>query len=321
MAVSVVQSKFGTSSSITFDSNVTAGNSVIVCTNFVGAAGTADVTGVTIGGSADNFAEVVEASVPNAQAAIWADHDAAGGSANISISGSNLDNYISVAAYEVTPVLTDVSSSDNSGDSGSNTDWSSGSVGTNYADEIWIGDARTGYEVTGPGSPWTDNEWTYAVTGYRVVSSTGSPEYAGTQPYTGSWAACVAAFYENSTLHADVSATTTGTAAVAATRVDAADVSATVTATATAAATRVGHADVSSTTTAAPTVAATGTAPDVHVDVSAVTTMAATVTAGRLEHADATATTTAIGTVSATASTAHLLGGWTDLYTRLLWRW
>jgi len=80
VAPSLVQSKSATAAasstvSVTLTSATTAGNMLVVCVVTSASPSNPTVTGITIGGSADNFASVVSAGDPNANAettVIWA---------------------------------------------------------------------------------------------------------------------------------------------------------------------------------------------------------------------------------------------------------
>src|SRR5690348_9538589 len=93
MAPSLVQSvsnsgNAGTSLSLTLGSATTAGNCLIVCIAGDAAATNPAVTGITLGGAAGNFAQVLTAGSTSADAittSIWADPNCAGGQTSVTV--------------------------------------------------------------------------------------------------------------------------------------------------------------------------------------------------------------------------------------------
>lgn len=206
MAITLVQGPVLGNFSFTpsFASNTTAGNCVIVviaASNGGGGSGVIpSITGVTLGGSADNFTQAVSSTTGSSggnilENAIWIDLNCAGGQKAISVSGSNL-NAGGAIIYEFSGLTSvDQISGSNSG-TGTATSWSSNSTpATTAAAELWVGGVY-GFGSPGahqPGAPWintnTSNQGVGA--GYQITSSTGSAVYSGTQS-NAQWAAVVA---------------------------------------------------------------------------------------------------------------------------------
>lgn len=178
-------------------SATTAGNTLFVAAGSCsGGSGTPSVTGVTLGGSAGNFAQQVAQSDGTDSytvSAVWMDTGCAGGQTAIAVTGSNLvagDSYI--LAVEVSGMGTaqlDVSST---GPVGAGTDtWTSDATAAPAGSgEFAIGVTShgrfsAGDTLTGPGSPWT-NAAAFAwadgaeIAGYQVTAGGSAVTYSGT---------------------------------------------------------------------------------------------------------------------------------------------
>ena len=212
MAISVVQTVTGAGSgdgvTVTLTlASTTAGNCLVVCAG-MGQPGnqTPSVNGITLGGSAGNFASAVAASKTHVAATIWTDQNCAGGQTSLAVTGpANGSSYeLGVAAYEVSGLLTSSAVDKTSSDTTANSSaWTSSATATTTNNsEIWFGVMGGEVNATsfaGPSSPWnnTSNLGTstgIAIAGYQIVSATGAATYSGT--FTGVtsnvWA-CVAA--------------------------------------------------------------------------------------------------------------------------------
>lgn len=194
MAITVVQTATASALSFSFASNVTAGNTVIVCVSSEGGA-TGSISGITIGGQPDHFAEVSAAHehVSNyVDVFIWADFNATGGSSSVTVSGSQLNvdgTGGGLVAYEVSGLA---SVDRTHAGTGSGTSWSSGATTTTAADEFWVGVANAYNGISAASSPWGGgHSFQYACSQYQVVSSTGAATYASTCTAS-EWAAAVA---------------------------------------------------------------------------------------------------------------------------------
>src|ERR1700761_3591206 len=149
MAISVVQTATPASTglSVSFTSAVTSGNAVVVCVYAYGSTSGA-VSSVTRGGSSTGFtqsASSLASSAGDYLAAIWINPKvtASGQTAVAATMGAGTG--YAILAYEIAGLNSasylNVSSSGNSGNASS---WSSGSVATTQASEIWIGAVFTG---------------------------------------------------------------------------------------------------------------------------------------------------------------------------------
>ena len=187
MAISVVHTTASNTATTTIPAT-TAGNCLVVCVDSFGGS-TQSVTGITLGGSAGNFSQLIAvggaASLPFS--AIWADPNCAGGQTSVVISGTGL-SLISgdggVVIYEISGLASSsVLDQSSSGTTASGTTFSSGTSGTTaLANEIYVGTADGSPTMAGPSSPWTNtvNGGNAAVSGYQIVSATGTATYAGT---------------------------------------------------------------------------------------------------------------------------------------------
>jgi len=197
----LVQSKSGssvgsTTTTITLTSATTAGNClVLVYGSNYGATG-ASITGATLGGAADNWANVGGA-VNSTQAVIsmWGDQSCAGGQTSVVVTLSVAPNASAFWLMEWSGmVATGTTMLDKVKNGGTNgTSFASGTtLTTTQANEVWIGgvfcnDGGSGTPaITGPSSPWNNLAQVTPATGYsmmtswQVVSATGTTSYSGT---------------------------------------------------------------------------------------------------------------------------------------------
>jgi len=187
-----------TSVTVTLGSPTTAGNCLVVL--YGDSADTANATpsGITLGGAADNWAQVaIEGnSGDHAVSAGWADPGCAGGQTSVVISttgGSGDHLFAWVFEFSGLTGTLDVSSG-GSTVGGFVSAWTSGTTGvTAQASEVAFGiscGASSGTPgLTGPASPWVNeaqqtlagsSHAKVAICGYQVLSSTGTQAYAGT---------------------------------------------------------------------------------------------------------------------------------------------
>lgn len=198
--------------------STTAGNTLYVAIGSnSGGSGTPSVSGVTLGGSADNFAAQVtqaEGTQSYSLSSVWMDPGCAGGQTALAVSGTSLvagDSYVlavEVSGMGASPAL-DVSSTGPLG-AGTNT-WTSNATGTPArAGEFAIGVTSHGpYSstdtLTGPGSPWTNAsafEWSggASIAGYQVTSSGSTVTYNGGSADYDYYTCVVAVFAGSSTV-------------------------------------------------------------------------------------------------------------------------
>jgi hypothetical protein len=194
---SLVQSAGNTatsSASVTVTLSPTAGgNCLAVCIG--GLAGSApSVSGVTLGGSAGNFAKAAGhtvSSFTNGDCEIWTDQNCAGGQTSVTVtfSGSQTDAYAWVMEWSGIAGSGAVDKT-NSG-SGTSSSSSSGSTGTlTNTSEVVIGASlaacvTSGTSQAGPGSPWTNLAQVSAgdgtlIAGWQVVSANTALTYSAT---------------------------------------------------------------------------------------------------------------------------------------------
>ena len=179
--------------------STTAGNCLIVCIDgYNSSALSQSVSGVTLGGSAGNFSQMVTNTTTLTFVAIWADPNCAGGQTTVVISGTNLSTSSGaggyVVVYEVSGLATASVLDQSSSATGTSTAWSSGATATTtQASEFWVGTAMIQGVVTVPGAPWitTRNSATQACAGYQIASTTGSATFGNTQSGNFQWSAAV----------------------------------------------------------------------------------------------------------------------------------
>lgn len=202
MAISLVQAKSGTGTSspttVTLSSPTTAGNCLIVCWTVLATGSQPSTFSGTLGGSAGNFGTVLTV---NSDTGILADPNCAGGQTAVALtfSGGSGSYAVGVYVYEVSGLAaSSVVDKTVSGTTGT-TSWTSGATATTTnANEFWVGMAScyqtTTQTITGPSSPWTNEtaihpsqgaNFLNSVSGYQIVSSTGTCTYAGTVASSG----------------------------------------------------------------------------------------------------------------------------------------
>ena len=201
MAIALVQSASntattGSSVTVTLGSATTLGHCLVVC---VGTASSSSVTvsGIKIGGSADNFAlakALTDTPTRDTDAEVWTDQDIGESSTSVivTLSGS-ISNGVVVYVMEFSGVLSSLAV-DKTNAGNATTTFSSGSSGTlSSSNEVVIG-AVIAYKssgtptIGGPSSPWTNLTQINAsglstlslVASYEVVSATTAQTYSGT---------------------------------------------------------------------------------------------------------------------------------------------
>lgn len=227
MAPSLIQSKSGTITSgtsltITLTSPTTAGNCLLVAVGATRSTTNPAVTGITLGGSAGNFAIAKgQNTAGDADAEIWVDPNCAGSQTSVVITfsaGSGTGQGNAAWVMEWSGLVTSAATDKTNGGSNTNGTFSSGATGTlTQASEVIIGCVMTfatGGTISAPGAPWTELGSLTAGTnnsfaaGWQVVSATTTQTYNGTVSGSGQvWASVVATF--------KASTSATGTAAVA----------------------------------------------------------------------------------------------------------
>lgn len=209
MAPSLVQSKSatgtsGTSLTVTLTSNTTAGNCLVVTIGTLENTDNPTVSGITLGGSADNWAAGNTAySNADANAAIWVDPGCAGGQTSVVISmtgGAGGSTQIAAYVMEWSGLATSsVVDKHPAGQNAQASSWTSGSSGTlTQAVEVAIGViyADGSGTLTTPGSPWTELAQVTTTscklgTGYQVTSATTALTYSGTTSTSNFYGCCL----------------------------------------------------------------------------------------------------------------------------------
>lgn len=194
--VAFVQSASGSATSgstvtITLGSNTTAGNCLVVASNGNNSAANPTITGITLGGAAGNFAQLVSAGTVNTSAdilEIWADPNCTGGQTSVVVTYSSALTVGIVWVYEFSGIVTasPLDKSSTHFTTTQNATFDSGTTATtSQAVELWFG-AVCGRSttITGPASPWINSSQITVsnhdlVAGYQIVSSTGTADYSG----------------------------------------------------------------------------------------------------------------------------------------------
>lgn len=165
------------------------------------------VSGITLGGSADNFALAVKgsgASFTNAE--IWADPGCAAGQTSVVVSfsgGTGGGQGQAVYAEEWSGLAVSSPVDKTSQGTGTSASWASGLTGTlsQAAELLWGVSAFFGGStgtLTGPSSPWVNssqvNEGTIVglMAGHQPVTSATSQQYAGSISSSANWTAAIA---------------------------------------------------------------------------------------------------------------------------------
>lgn len=200
MAITVAHTTTANALSVTIPST-TAGNCLVVCVSSEQSPPTAvqSVSGITLGGSAGNFAQLAGTSLStNACAAIiWADPNCAGGQTAIVISGSNLSVGSSqggVTVYEISGLAASSVLDQSSTSIGTSATYTSGTTPTTtQASEIVIGCTNFFGTLSTSPAGYTNSTFSFASTGYEIVAATGAYVYSGTQSASDKYAGAVVA--------------------------------------------------------------------------------------------------------------------------------
>ena len=165
------------------------------------------VSGVTLGGKADNFFNAVTATTGYVasfyvMASFWVDYNCAGGQTAIAVSGTNLtvQSGQGITAYEIAG-LTIANPLDKTAIGASlvpGSAWGAGpTLPTSVSNEIWLGNFTAQSTPTQPGPPWINaapySSAPLAGSGYQIVTASGTPIYAGSQSAPDTFAAVVMA--------------------------------------------------------------------------------------------------------------------------------
>ncbi len=193
MAITLAQEKTSAagSVSVTLSSPTTAGNYLAVC--FIPVSHTAAPTGVTLGGSADNFTQIVAAAGAGYPVAIWGDPSCAGGQTSVAVQGYTPGSNDGIVVFEFSGVASLDQSSAASNNTGGTYD-SGTTAATASAAEAWVGAVanQAGGVLGLPGSPWTNYQpGSHVAAGYQITTATGTADYSGPNAGGGFWGAAV----------------------------------------------------------------------------------------------------------------------------------
>lgn len=189
-----------------FPNPVTPGNCLVVGITALNATSghIPAVTGVTIGGAADNFVKAASAisglSVNEYNlAAIWIDYNCAAGQV-IAVNGSNFTSSgnAGIVLWEISGLPgTNPVDKTSTATATANANWSSGATAnTSQPNEIWFGLAMTDTIPTVlPALPWVTAQWMSGgfggTFGSQITSAEAAATFAGTQTSADGWAAVV----------------------------------------------------------------------------------------------------------------------------------
>lgn len=196
----------GTTLTLTLGLPTTARNCLVVCFGSTENTTNPNLTGITLGASADNFARAKQTNTAGvANADIWTDQDCAGGQTSIVLTftaGTGGGTGIGVWVEEWSGIALTAAVDKTNSSSGSTTSWSSGSTGTlTNPNEVIVGCSMgfaTGITFNTPSAPWTELGTLTAGTtnrmaaGWQTVTATTAQTYNSTLSGTGpSWAAAI----------------------------------------------------------------------------------------------------------------------------------
>ena len=201
------QTSTATSLTLTFASNVTAGNCIVVVA--ANDASTGVISGITLGGSADNWtkdAGIVGGNGGFYDIEIWSDPGCAGGSKTVVITWLGSGDLAAVA-YEVSGLAASpLDKTQTNGPATTGTSFTSNATTTtSQASELYVGGVwmQTNGTISGPSSPWTNTKLTLSTAGeifqagFEIASVTGTPSYAGTisgDTQNNGWVAAIVTF-------------------------------------------------------------------------------------------------------------------------------
>lgn len=194
-----VGSAAASSTTVTLPSPTTHGNCLIALIGDSANTANGTPSGITLGGSADNWtqAAIMGTSGDHAIVAGWVDPNCAGGQTSVVITTTGGTGDLLFAWVFEFSGLTGTVDVSSGGANGAQTTWTSGTTGsTTQASEVAFGitaGACTGTPgsqvLTPPASPWVNesqqsllgtNHTKFAICGYQILSATGTQVYAGT---------------------------------------------------------------------------------------------------------------------------------------------
>src|ERR1035438_4785017 len=198
-------SSTGYALTVTLGSATTAGNCLVVKAGAWAFTTNPSISGITLGGSAGNFASLVSAGTGASAAitSIWADPPCAGGQTSVVITttggaGATLGAVATVEEWSgLAATIAGLTGKTATTDGAlvTSTSWASGATaGTAQASEVWAGMVfayqNASLTITGPSSPWNNlaqvtytpgsSSYYMLLSGYEIAPSTGTANYSGT---------------------------------------------------------------------------------------------------------------------------------------------
>ena len=196
----------GTSLTVTLGAATGTGNTLVVLVYAADAITNPTVSGITLGGSADNWAAGVTAyNDTDINSAIWYDSGAASGQTSVVITfaaGTGAVLGLAAVVIEWAGLVTSSALDKTASANGVSNAPSSGATATlSQAAQVAFGciaATSSGLTLTGPGSPWIElaqvafGAGSAALqAGYQQVSATTALTYAGTATAVPAWGACI----------------------------------------------------------------------------------------------------------------------------------
>ncbi len=199
MPAALVQEADAASASVTLGSGTTAGNTVIVAVACLGPAQATGVTGVTLGGSPDNFTPIApgpsarDTTSPNdyLNVSVWADADCAGAATAVTVTGTGV---LATWVYEFSGLAGTADISKVFSVSTYQDSWLATTAQASLPAEAWIAVIGAANQVGAEtltvtsGSGWA-TETAYngtsgsyywgAVSAYQTVNTVGTPSFSG----------------------------------------------------------------------------------------------------------------------------------------------
>lgn len=198
---------------LTLPNATTASNVLVLCTSVSSTGTNTTITGVTLGGSADHWAQQATegGGADTAIVSQWIDTNCAGGQTSVVVTLATGTGQTIMATLQEWNGINNASpldkTSGNLSDTLTNTTWtSSATAATSQAVEVAIGAAfcfsNSGLTISGPGSPWVNLPQLFQsgaggggfLSGYNVLSATGAQTYAGAVDENSSYAALICTY-------------------------------------------------------------------------------------------------------------------------------
>lgn len=197
-----------TTLTVTLTSPTQAGNRLIVAAGAT--AGTGGITGITLGGVADNWqsdAHLHQGTGTAEDVDVWSDPNCAGGQTVIVLSYPTGASHSACDVWEVSGLATslpaDKSSTGSVSSAGSAFD-SGATATTSQAAEFWVGAVvdigASNPAITGPATPWANSSQVNIgglgsyLAGQQITAATGAADYSGSFSPNATYAAAVVTY-------------------------------------------------------------------------------------------------------------------------------